>query len=177
MKLYVTLSDEDYIKFNEFCLMNSNAGKRSLWSMRLILPVFALVAIVSMAIAGAERGLLIVECAVMVILSAIWQTQAKKIMIRSVRKSVENTKKDGKLPYNPNAEVEFTENEIIETSENSVQRANYDEVRLVGDAAEYIFILIGAVQGVIIPKSCAEGQAEELMDFLKRKIPDKVMNA
>ena len=171
MKFYVTTNDEDYIKFNEYYLLHSNQGKSLLWTMRLMLPVFALVAIVFMGLGNVERSLLIVECAVLVILSVVWQFQAKKIMLKSVRKGVENTKKDGKLPYPPQSELEFTENEVIETTENSVQKARYAEIRLVGETEEHIFLLLGALQGIVIPKSCTEGRADELIQFLKGKIP------
>ena len=39
MTIHVHLSEEDYIKFNEFHNLNSKAGKKMIWIMRAIVPI------------------------------------------------------------------------------------------------------------------------------------------
>ena len=170
MKFYLTVNDEDYIKFNEYHVMNSKSCAGMLWLTRLILPVMAALVIVIMKLAGISIGLLIAECIALAVLTVVWQFKAKKILARSVKTSVEKLKKDGKLPYSPEAEIEFADTELIETTARSVQRWNYDEIRSVGDTQEHIFILIGAMQGMILPKRCLNGKENGLLNVLKEKM-------
>ena len=103
------------------------------------------------------------------ILSVLSVVRAKTDMARSLRHGIGRMRRDGKLPYSEEADLEFAEYEIIETTESSVQKFRYDEVRIVGETDEHVFILVGAMQGIILPKAFLNGQDAELMRWMKEK--------
>ena len=89
----VTLDDEDYILFNQYHLLNSSAGKKSLLFYRLIFPAISFLTIVMFILTETDRHLITTEVIVLTILSAFLVIFSKKRILRSVKKRIMKMKK------------------------------------------------------------------------------------
>lgn len=170
MKINVNINDSDYIKFNEYYMLNSQQGKKMIAMMKLLMPVFAIALVAIFAICGMEKSLLLAEIAVLTIASVIWIGKAPKYFLKQMGKNINKMKKEGKLPYSENAVLEFGDAEIIETTENSVKKVKYSEISRIGDTDEHIFVFFGAMEAFVIPKRCITDAQVELEKMLDEKV-------
>lgn len=67
----VILNDEDYLLFNQYHLLNSSTGKRSLTAFRLIIPLICFVFVAIFFIADADSKVIFAEAIAMAIISII----------------------------------------------------------------------------------------------------------
>lgn len=95
-----------------------------------------------------------------------WELALKPFLKHNIKQTIKEMKKDGKLAYEPSAEIEITDDALIETSEGkSVTIKKSDIVKIV-DVEEYLFVYFGAQQAVIIPKRCIVGIENEVKAYL-----------
>lgn len=170
MKIAVTMNDVDYIKFNEYHMHNSTPGKRTLVLYRLIAPIVSIIIAIGVTNSSVSKDVLIAQIAFLTIFSAVWIIKSPKLILKVVRKTVADSKKDGKLPYTENAVLEFLDDAIIETTESSMKKVSYSEVRHIGYTDEHIFIFFGAMEAFVIPKRCITDVQGELEALLQEKV-------
>lgn len=167
MKTNIIIDENDYIKFNEYHCINSKQGKKNILNLRILLP--ALLAVVSLLLLAVHADLtaVIIMVSVSIIASLLWIMFVPKILINSVKNSVKQIKKDGKLPYSEKSELEFTDDEIIEVTDNSTMKVKYKDIESIGYTEEYIFIYSDTIHAFIIPRRCINFDLES---FLKTKM-------
>ena len=88
-----------------------------------------------------------------------------------VRRQVLRLAKHGKLPFPEEAELDFGENEVVETTPTGVQKTPYGDIVCIQESDKYVFVYIGAIQAMIIPRHCLEISADELKAFLMDRCP------
>ena len=74
----ITLDDDDYLLFNQYHLLNSSIGKKTLMSFRFIIPFICFMVVVIFYIAGSDYKLILIEAIVMTIFSIMWIVYSKK---------------------------------------------------------------------------------------------------
>lgn len=169
MTLNIHLTDKDYIAFNIYQAFHSRQGRRNLMLGKCMFFILALFAILCFVVAGAETGFLIVEIIVLMAFSVIWFFRYPKIAKRSIRKRILKLKDEGRLPYEADAVVEFSETEIIDRSEWSEQRTEYKDVQSVEiDPEGYVYLMKGAVEAIIIPDRYLENRDEFVKMIMER---------
>ena len=169
MKLNVSVTENDFIIFNEYYMKNSNQGKRSTLLSRLLLPAVFLVIIMICLVAKADFTVIILEVIIFSITTVVWELKIPSFIRNNIKRNIETVKNDGKLPYHENAEFEFNDEAIIETTTNSVLKIKYSDVLSVKSTDEYIYIFFGATQAFIIPRRCI-GNEYDLEEFLKERV-------
>lgn len=170
MKFDIQLDDEDYVNFNIFHMFHSNYGKKSILLGRLMMFCFSCVAILIMIMAGAERGLLLTESVVLLIVSIVHFIYYPKMAKKKIRKQIYKIKEEGALPYNSKETVEFNNTEIIEVSPKEVLRTNYTEITAFHLSDEYMYLYKDALRAIIIPYRCLGNRKEELTDLIRNII-------
>ena len=168
MKYHVALTEEDYIAFNIHYAFHSKTGRQQLTLGRW-LPAFVSFCFWAVQlITGANRNTLIVE-AVLLTTYAVWgYYRYPKTHTKNIRKNILKLKEQGRLPFSTEADVEFTDTALLETAPDSTRTVEYSTIVDVFDTPEYLFIMFGAVQAIIIPKRCVD-DPQQLLDFLKSK--------
>ena len=68
--------------------------------------------------------------------------------------------------------LEFAEDEIIETSSNTMTKVLYTEILDVFETEEYIYIKFGAQTVFILPVRCLDNK-DAILEILRTKIPEK----
>ncbi len=169
MTLKINMTENDYLKFNEYYLEHSKTGKRITTNTRILLPFFLLCILAILITFHADLTLILIIAAISVIISIIWQFIVPKILKHSLKNNLTQTKKDGKLPYSENAVLEFKEDAISETTDNSTLNIKYSEIISAGFTEEYIFLFFDSTRAFTIPRRCVNSEFA-IDDFLKNKI-------
>ena len=132
MKFHITLTEEDYIAFNLDAMRHYPDAKKNMLLGRLTGLFFsAFVMLVLLAFRASEIVLLI-SGITLTYFSVVSFFRFPSIQEKSVRRKIERAAKEGKLPYESEKDIEFTDTEIITTTEKSMQRVAYgDIIRIV----------------------------------------------
>ena len=167
----ITLTEEDYLAFNQFHAFESAQGKKMVTRSRLFitfLVMFALTVIVLV------RGLTLYSAIVTVFLGLvhlIYMLVYKKILIRSLKAQIKRMEKTGRLPYDSESTLAFYEDKLVETSASTCVEQKYsiiEKMCVVKD--RYIYLYNSSTGAYILPISQIQAQAnwEDLMAFLRQ---------
>ena len=174
MKFNINVTEQEYIKFNIFFNFHSSVGKRALLFGRLTLPAVAALAVFILCVAGSDRSFILTEALVLLIVSIIWIVGYPGIFKRQLTKNFQRMKKDGKLPYHEKETIEFLDSEVVAVSEDEEMHKKYADIEKVWVTGEFIMITIDSMRAFILPVRCLDNRKEELLDFLKTKVEDRI---
>ena len=167
MKFHLTCNDADFLAW--LIAWNTRPGKKV---QCVLMRIWAWILLVLMAsnvlldILNTNFTLWTVVSAAFLYVAIVFANYPKRI----IKMQVSSLKKEGKLPYWEKSTVEFTEDEICETSEYGMERAKYSDLTNILRDKEHIHLQIGAMKGVILPLRCLDGQEQALLDFLQDKL-------
>ena len=174
MKFHVTLNDDDYLAFNVCNYMNNPANKQVLlkellkmagWSVLLVLMVFIFTE------PGSSAWIILLGVLLAFNGALIYYVIPRTGRVRKFMENyMEKLKEQGKLPYDAEVTVEFSDEEIRETSASGMQHRKYSEIAKMLRDEERIYITLDAVRAVILPLRCLDGKENELLEFLEGKL-------
>ena len=167
MKFHITCNDADFVAW--MIAWNARPGKKVQCILARIWGWILLVLMASnvlLDMLNKNFTLWTVISAAFLYVAIVFLNYPKGV----VKMQVASLKKEGKLPYWEESTVEFTEDEIYETSEYSMERAKYSDLTNILRDKEHIHLQIGAMKGVILPLRCLDGQEQALLDFLQDKL-------
>lgn len=168
----ITLDDNDYLLFNQYFLLNSKIGKKTLMYYRLCVPFLSFIFIVLLYIVGTDSKLILTETIVLTILSIFMISYSKKIILRSVKNRMKNMKKEGRLPYGYEATIKFDDENIYEITPNTESKTKYSFVEKVAVTEKAIYIYINSIQAYILPVNVFTDEMEKskFLEFINLKI-------
>lgn len=171
-KFKITLSDDDYLLFNQYHLLNSPSGKKYFMTIKFIVPFVFFMFIVIFCIAGSEFGLILFESILMTIMSICWIVFSKRLILKSMKKKITKMKKEGKLPYSSEAILTFDDEKIHEITPDSESVTNYSLIEKIVETEKAIYIHINTVQAFILPVTAFTGEMERLkfLEFINSKV-------
>lgn len=169
MEFQFCITEEDYLAFNQYALLNSTAGKRSLLIYRLCLPAIFLLLVLFSIMMDEDLWFIFVQIILSIIFSFLFILFSKRILLNSVKGTVKNYKKDGKLPYPETGKVIFGEEGITTDMEN---RKNYSQIEKVCVTSKGLYLFFNCSEACILTDSCFSSQEEkeQLLSFLHNKI-------
>lgn len=170
MKYSILLNEEDYLRFNIFYASHTKAGKRSAAVTRLLFPLLTVVIIMAFYIAGADYGLMVTEAVLLAVVSVVWWLCTPKIIERNIRKHIQRVKKEGKLPFHGESEIEFLEEGLVEKSEQGEMRIAYADIEQVYSEKDYLYLFYGAVQAFIVPWHCLGEDRECVAAYIQERV-------
>ena len=183
-KFSVNLTKQDYIDFNIFTALKMPQGRKQLKEIRakvsLLYGAFILFALTGGIVVHILTGK-IVSAAILYVITALlvggfvhynWNFDGR--MAGSLTKYVERTLEQGRAPYSAFSTVEFTDEGIIETDENSKIEHKYSVFESIGVDTGAIYLHFDAVRALILPFSCFESveQREAFITYIEGKCPD-----
>ena len=172
-KFSFTLNDDDYFEANKYHFLNSSAGKKAIWLLRLLMPIaFALGILISCReISSFGR---IITTIAWIIASVLWVIFAKSIVLKNLRKNIGKLKKDGKLPYNKETSILFDNESIIANTSESETKSNYQVIERVVENEKAVYIYVNSMQVYMIPLSAFADDEERkcFIAFIKNKIAE-----
>ena len=166
-----SVTEDDYLAFNEYHLLHSTQGKRVLMTHRLLTPSISLFAIVVFWIADVSRELLITEMIGLGLLSIVMTISSKKRILKTVKRNIARFKRDGKLPFSKDTIITFDEDHVHEKSNETETRIQYSMIDKVVEGNQVIYIYFSALQAFILPHRSFESdeQKNEFLSFLNTK--------
>lgn len=166
------ISEEEYLAFNNYFMLNSPIGKKALLMTRLSGVTIAILAVVIFFIAGAETGLILTEAVLLAVFCIIWIIRSKHIMLKNNAKSIKKLKESGKLVYAESGTLIFDDTSILEISKDSQMKTNYSLLERVDIAEDAIYIFFSAAQAYILPFESFKDEDEkaEFIEFINKKV-------
>ena len=166
MKFEITLNDDDFIAYNVADLKSKRLQciAINIWAWATL--IWFSIAVLSNII-NQQFGFSTVIWLAMIVWIVLYFLNYPKSF---VKRQVSKLKKQGKLPYPEKSTVEFFADEFYETTDNSMEKAKYDDITKILQDKEHIHLKIGAMKGCILPIRCLNGQEQALLDFINDKL-------
>lgn len=172
MEFQFYITEEDYLAFNQYSLLNSTAGKRTLFTLRTYIPAIFMLLMLLLMLTTDNFGLFLVEAIMSVFVAILIILLSKRILLQSVKGSIKNYKKDGKLPYSETGRLIFGEEGITEITTDMENRKNYSQIEKVCVTSKGLYLFFNCSEACILTDSCFSSQEEkeQLLSFLHNKI-------
>ena len=167
-----TVTEKDYIEFNEFHALNSPHGKKSFNTWRFFVPIILAAFFAVILISSFTPETLIGAITLWAVVSGVWMLVSKPLYLMLIRNNINKMKKSGKLPYSKNVFFQFNEEYILEVTEESETKTKYSNIvnAVMGKSAVYLYMNVA--QGYIIPFTAFESEEQKaaLIRFINYKI-------
>jgi MFS superfamily sulfate permease-like transporter len=165
----VTLTDEDYLQFNVYHMLNGPDGKRSLLFTRLVVPMICFLTVLTSAYSDPE--LAVIEAVILTIISVLWVIFSKKILAKSMKDNVNRMRKNGKLPYSAASIIKFDDACVHEITPDTETKTRYSAIEKIYDTEKAVYLFYSSLQAYILPANTFSNEAEKmrLMSFLHVK--------
>lgn len=171
MKFHITVTEEDYIAFNLDCIRHyPNAKKNMLIGRLTALFLSAFFMLMLLALRASEIVLLIGGI-ILAYFSVVSFFRYPSQYEKSVRRSIQRISKEGKPPYEPEADIEFTDTEMIQITEKSMRRVAYGELIRIVETPYRMYLYDSPSRAYILPLRCLGDEKDALLALLKEKCP------
>ncbi|MCQ2548034.1 MAG: YcxB family protein [Clostridia bacterium] len=167
INLHVDLTEADYILFNEDAFLTSKAGKKSMLLFRITPWIVSLILIGALYAISDEQYFVIVMALILFVVSGIMNVKAKNIMQKTIIRSVNDMKSQGKLPYDVSSDLSFEEDIIRSKSAEGEHSYTYESIERIKEVPSALYIYFDAARGIIIPKRCLKND-KELRSIIER---------
>lgn len=174
-KLYINITEEDYLDFNKFQTVKSPYAKKQIAKLRIgLLAVMLALVILHVSSYGftAETFVGLAPFLVLLLLFIIF---APVGMTFTLKASIKTLKKQGKMAYSPTAVMEFYDDIFIETTPTNKTEQKYSSVERVSVVdGKMIYIHINNIAAYMLPTASFESkeQYEDFVSFIKTKCSD-----
>lgn len=173
MRFNIKISEQDYIAFNKYYLHSSNVLKKTKNIVTFTLAGLCLVIIIMFFYFNSFDNLVvpIVESVIagIFILAYIFYFRTVGIN-RSVNNTIKRMKKDGRLPFEENSEIEFTDEMIIDKSTITQTRLKYEDVEKIIKTEKYLFIFIDSARAIIVPLEQLNDKKNDVINLIETKV-------
>ncbi len=166
------ITEKDYLEYNKFHMLKSHYGKRQLASTRF---TFALLGgfITLLALIDGKFSVRAVLTAIpLVAVTAIVAVCFPYFMAHSLKSTIKNLKKQGRLPYTPASVMEVYEDRIAEYTETAREERGIETVERVSVVdGKAVYLHLNSAAAHILPIGVFESQEQYVcfIDFLKSK--------
>lgn len=168
----ITLTEEDYLAFNNFHSFESHHSKKAIRKARLsYLAAMGILAAIAVLITGFSM-LSLLYLGLVASFSLVYMLMFKKILLNNMKNQIKRMKKTGRLPYEAVSTMEFYEDRMAEISPTSRTEESYavlERLCIVKD--RYIFLYRSSISAYILPIAQIQDQVnmEDLITFLSQK--------
>lgn len=171
-QLNVTLTEEDYLAFNNFHALESTFGKRQIRNSRILLITCMTVLMAFVLLVLGWTTFSVIYVILLGLFLVLYLLLFKKIIKRNIKAQIKRLKKTGKLPFDSAASLEFYDDKIVEITADKRVEQRYDgleRICVAGD--EFIYLYNSSVNAYILPISQLRKQLEQedFLNFLSQK--------
>ena len=176
MSIHVHLTDDDYIRFNQFYATRTKRGKRFLLPLR-VLPFF-MFALLLLQWTGEEHewSFYVAYLILVLPIGILWVMFVPALFRWLIGRRIPREKKTGKLPYTADSEITWDNDSFTETTEHSTNRVRISEIEHFYLTPAYVFVFINTQQAYIIPRSLSQPEVDAFIAFLKARVPCEEWN-
>lgn len=168
----ITLTEEAYLDFNKFHVLESDTGKKTVRKGKLIIAAVILAATLLELVANGWNGEFFGFLAIMVLMGISSFCFFHKLALWMVKFQIKQLKKTGKLPFETQTTYEFREDKLVLTVSDGRMEQNYDGLeRLCVVPDRFLLIYRNSSQAFVlpIPQIRQQGDLDGLVRFLSQK--------
>lgn len=167
-KFDININDDDFYKFNEFIILRSPYGKKSMMSLRLaIVVMLGLFSVMSFVMNGVTKGTLIalIPTAALILIMQLVLNPVMKSTLKKQLKTMSDS-------FSPKAAMEVYEDKIVyndKDGEHNLRLGALERVSII--KGKYVYLHASSSKGYIIPMESFESgeQYAEFESLLKEK--------
>ena len=172
----ISLSEDDYLAFNNFHSFGSVHGKKLIRRVRIVFVsvMLLLIALVFLFIGTSVFALS--YAAFLGLFTAVYMILYRKILKQNIKAQIKRLKKQGKLPFDPVSTLEFYDDKFVEITPSKHTELNYSIFeRICIVQGKYILLYYSSVGACILPIPQIQMQAnlDTFIRFLSEKC-DKI---
>lgn len=163
------ITEQEYMQFNEYHLLNSPSGKRTLLLTKCMGSIVSIVIIIAAGIIGNDKEQLITNIIFLAVFSIIWFATGKRIALKNMNKQLKKLEKeDGKL-YSNRGTIIFDEDGITDISPDKELKTPYSTVTQICTGNGALYIYFSPIMAYIVPTRLLNNNHEEFRTFLENK--------
>lgn len=167
----VSLTEEDYLAFNEFHAIESIQGKKALKQALTLFITLMLFLIAIVTVGYIYDVFSITYLIALFLFSLLFVIFFKKVMKYSVKAQVNKLKKAGKLPFDAVSTYEFYDDKLVEVTQDSRIEESYSRMEQICILKErYILLYRSSIAAYILPYRQLADQVD-VQEFLNFIIP------
>ena len=171
-RLNINLGEDDYLEFNKFHAFESMHGKKLINKTRFSFVLAMVIIGALFLLVMGLTGFSVTYLALLLLFTLLYAVFLKKIATRNLKRQIKRLKKTGKLPFDPEATLEFHEDKIVEITPSRREEYSYtvlERICVVKD--RYILLYKNSVSAYILPMAQVQTQCdqEDLVVFLSKK--------
>ena len=174
MKFRITLTDDDCLKYNEWDLMRTPHGRKIIAEARreAVLRLAVLLGVFTLLALYFRRGtaLVLIAAGIAAALALTGWITLPRRTVRARLNTVRRLIAEGKRPYPARMDVEFGNDGITVSTDEGVGKTAYKDVAYAGWSDDRLFLMSVNREGVMLPKRCLDGRADEVTALLRRKL-------
>lgn len=171
-QLNITLTEEDYLAFNNFHSLESSTGKKLIRKNRIFFISTIVVLMVLFIMMVGWTTFSAVYVVLLGTFSVLYMLLFKKIVKQNIKVQIKRIKKTGKLPFDSAASLELWDDKLVEITANKRVEQSYDALERVCVAGDrFIYIYYSSLNAYILPIPQLREQLdqEEFLKFLSEK--------
>ena len=169
MRVTVNLNDEDYIAYNINHQFGTKSGKDSIMLGKLLHVILCIGVIIFICTLDAGPVLTVIEIVAVIGFYVFLLITYDSRMKKRIRRKVEQIKKTGKLPYEPEATIDFNDDCIMEYTPSTTRRIEWKDIEQIRTDEEHVYLQFSSMQALLIPFRCAGDQTDQLMNLVLAK--------
>lgn len=148
-----TITDQEYIDFNEHYLRKTPNGKKILLKYRISIVIATILVIPLIFLMDTDMTVKFIQLAVLAVLPIIWISLSVRMLMRSTKKIMKKRSRNGDSHFSRYGQLIFDfENEIIiDSGERAEVRVLFQNVGLCYETESMFYFYFGANQAIILP--------------------------
>ena len=169
MRVTVNLNDEDYIAFNINHQFGTKSGKDAIMLGKLLHVILCIGVIIFICTLDAGPVLTVIEIVAVIGFYVFLLITYDNRMKKRIRRKVEQIKKTGKLPYEPEATIDLNDDCTMEYTPSTTRKIEWKDIEQIRTDEEHVYLQFSSMQALLIPFRCAGDQKDPLMNLVLAK--------
>ena len=171
-KFNVNLTDKDYLDYNTFWMIKSPYGKKQMLKIRILITIC--IAIFALGFFLGEKNTVNAWIGIIpyFLLLGLFQLLLNPTMGWILKENIKSLKKQGKMGYSPNSEMEFFDDGFTETTPQNKTEQKYASIERISVVkGKIIYIHVNNVMSYLLPVSCFDSkeQYDAFLNLIKTK--------
>lgn len=161
-----TISEQDYLDFNEHFLRNTTAGKKSFRTYRLVGVIAVLTVLPLLFIIDSDLIVKSIQLVVLLLMALLWWFISPHIMLNSIKRKLRKAESLEKSLYSQHGQLvfDFENRLIVDTGERAEVRVLFDNVTVCYETVSAFYFYFNSSQAIIMPYRIFE-TAEDFYAF------------
>ena len=160
-QLNISLTEEDYLAFNDFHAFGSVQGQKLIRRTRIIF-VSIMALLIALIVLFIGTTVFALSYAILLgLFTAVYMLLYKKILNRNIKGQIKRLKTQGKLPFDPVSTLEFYDDKLVEITPSKRTEQSYSIFeRICIVRGRFILLYYSSVGAYILPMPQVQTQTD-----------------